>query len=143
MIAVLLGAFTAAFAQKPAVQWKFSAKKIADKTYELHMTATVPAGWHLYSQFTGEGPVPTSFTFTKNPLLNIQGKVKEVGKMISVDDKVFNNKQKYFSGKVDFVQVVQLKSNVKTNITGEVEYMICDDKQCLPPTAAKFNVALK
>lgn len=63
------------------VKWTFSSKKIADKTYEIHMTANINENWHMYSQDGGEGPVSTSFNFTKNPLLIVDGKVKEVGKM--------------------------------------------------------------
>ena len=32
------------------VLWSFSSKKIADKTYEVHLTATIQKGWHMYSQ---------------------------------------------------------------------------------------------
>ncbi|HUP13823.1 MAG TPA: hypothetical protein VM187_16495, partial [Niastella sp.] len=41
------------------VKWAFSSKKIADKTYEVRMTATVNSGWHIYSQKVGvDGPIP-------------------------------------------------------------------------------------
>ncbi len=46
-----------------------------------------------------------------------------------------------YSGKVDFVQVVKLKANVKTNLTGSVEYQTCDDKKCLPPKTVNFSIA--
>jgi len=49
---------------------------------------------------------------------------------------------KYFSGKVDFVQLVKVKGNAKTNVTGSVEFMVCNDKQCLPPATEKFSIAL-
>jgi Disulphide bond corrector protein DsbC len=143
MTVIALLSVSAVFAQGKKVTWTFKAKKIADKTYELHLTATVPAGYHLYSQFTGEGPIATNFTFTRNALVTLEGKVKEVGKLITVNDKIWNNKQKFFSNKVDFVQTVKLKSNVKTNISGEVESMICDDRSCQPPTKVKFNIALQ
>jgi hypothetical protein len=130
-------------AQKAKVTWKFSAKKLAEGKYELRMTATVPAGWHLYSQFTGEGPVPTTFKFNNNALVTLDGKVKEKGKLVTIDDAIWKNKQKFFGGTVDFVQIVKLKGKIKTNVSGEVEYMICDDKQCLPPASQKFNIALQ
>lgn len=37
-------------AQLNPVAWSFSAKKVADKTYEVQMVATMQIGWHLYSQ---------------------------------------------------------------------------------------------
>jgi thiol:disulfide interchange protein DsbD len=130
------------FAQTAKVNWVTSSKKIANGKYEIHFTAKVPSGYHLYSQFTGEGPVATSFQFDKNALISLEGKVKEKGKLISIDDAVWNNKQKFYSGTVDFVQIVKQKTKAKTNISGGIEYMICDDKKCLPPTTQKFNVVL-
>ena len=32
------------------VSWTFTAKKLGVKTYEVHMTATIQNGWHIYSQ---------------------------------------------------------------------------------------------
>jgi hypothetical protein len=133
-----------AFSQvKNPVKWTYSAKKLAAGKYEVHMTATVEKGWHIYSQTTPEGgPVPTQFTFTKNPLVTLSGPVKEVGKMETHFEKLFDVNVKQFSDKVDFVQVVTVKGTVKTNLAGKVEYMLCDDKQCLPPASQSFSIAL-
>ena len=107
------------------------------------VTATLPKPWHIYSQFTGEGgPVATNFTFSKNPLVTLNGSVKEVGKLKEQFDKLFDTKVKYFGEKVQFVQGVKVKGNVKTNIIVTVEYMTCDDSQCLPPTKKTFTVSL-
>jgi thiol:disulfide interchange protein DsbD len=43
---------------------------------------------------------------------------------------------------VDFVQTVQVKSAVKTNFAGTVEFMVCNDHECLPPTDVPFTVSL-
>jgi thiol:disulfide interchange protein DsbD len=58
-------------AQLNPVSWSFSAKKIADKTYEVHLTATMQSGWHLYSQVQPEDAIaiPTDFKINNNPLL--------------------------------------------------------------------------
>ena len=122
------------------VQWSYSAKKIADKTYELHITATIGNNWHLYAQEAGEGPVPTQITFTSNPLIKYDGKVREVGKMEKSFDKNFNSTLKYFANKVDFVQKVKVKSAIATVIKGSVNYMVCNDKQCLPPKDVPFSI---
>lgn len=134
----------ASFSQvKNPVKWNYSAKKLATGKYEVHMTATVDKGWHLYSQFTPDGgPVPTSFTFTKNPLVTLSGPVKEVGKLETHFEKLFDVNVKQYSDKVDFVQVVTLKGDVKTNLSGKVQYMLCDDNQCLPPATQQFSISL-
>jgi len=35
---------------------------------------------------------------------------------------------------------VKLKANVKTNLSGKVEFMVCDEKQCLPPSDVDIKV---
>ncbi len=140
-LAVML-CLNAAVAQQK-ITWSFSAKKLPGNKYELHMTATPPAGWHIYSQNTPDGgPIPTSFTFSKNALTELSGKVKETGKTVKYFDKNFKVNVIYFEGKVDFVQTVTVKGKIKTNVSGEVESMICNDKTCMPPTTEKFNIAL-
>lgn len=126
------------------VSWTTSSKKINDKTYEVHLTANLNSGWHIYSQHTPEGgPVPTSLTFTKNPLVTVEGKAKEVGKLEQHVEPLFGNIDvKQFSNKVDFVQLVKLKAPVKTSVNVAVEFMVCNDKQCLPPKTEKLSVAL-
>jgi thiol:disulfide interchange protein DsbD len=132
------------FAQiKDPVKWSATSRKNG-ANYEVVLTATLPKPWHIYSQKTGDGgPLPTKVSFAKNPLLAFQGEVKELGKLKEEYDKNFDTKVKYYGDKVDFVQTVKLKSNVKTNVGITVEYMTCDDTQCLPPTKKTFNVALK
>jgi DsbC/DsbD-like thiol-disulfide interchange protein len=125
------------------VLWTYSAKKIADKTYELHITATIGSNWHLYAQDAGEGPVPTQITFTANPLIKLDGKVKEVGKMEKSFDKNFNSTLKFYANKVDFVQKIKVKSAIATVIKGSVNYMVCNDKQCLPPKDVPFSIKVE
>lgn len=126
------------------VTWNFSVKKINATTYELHMAADIDDHWHLYSQSTPDGgPVATVISFTKNPLVTVEGKAKEVGKLEQKNEPLFGVDVKQYSKKVDFVQVIKLKAPVKTNISGSVEFMVCNDTQCLPPSTQKFSLALK
>ncbi len=141
-LGVLLTAFGASAQIKDPVKWSTSSKKVGND-YVVTVTATLPKPWHIYSQFTGDGgPVPTSFSFAKNPLITLNGQTKEVGKIKEEYDKNFDTKVKYFGDKVDFVQNVKVKGNIKTNLSVTVEYMTCDDSQCLPPTKKTFSVSL-
>jgi hypothetical protein len=123
--------------------WSFTAKKTGDKLYEIHFKADVKAPWHTYSQFTPDGgPLPTKFMFAKNPLYSLDGTVKENGKMITKHETVFGVDVQYFEGAIDFVQKVKLNRSAKTNFTGSVEFMVCNEEQCLPPTTKKFSIIL-
>ncbi len=137
---LLTGSF--AMAQSSTqVKWTSTAKKIGDKTYEVHMTAMIGGDYHLYAQDAGgDGPIPTAFTFVKNPLLITDGKVKEVGKLIKKYESAWSHDVNYYQNTVDFVQIVKLKSNVKTSLAGKVEFMVCNDRQCLPPSDVDIKV---
>lgn len=129
---------------KDPVTWTYKANKRAQGVYEIVITADIPKPWHMYSQTTPSGgPVPTKITFNNNPLIVIDGKLKETGKMEKVDDKVFGVKVFYYSGKVVYSQVVKVKGGVSTNISGTVSFMVCDDTQCLPPTKKTFDLKLQ
>jgi len=125
------------------VKWSFTAVKKSDKQYDIVATATIDAPWHIYSQFVSGGPIPTHFTFSKNPLIQLAGKTKEKGKLQKMYDKNFKTELSFFSDKVDFIQTVNLKVASKTNLVGMVEYSICNDDRCLPPAKVSFEVALQ
>jgi DsbC/DsbD-like thiol-disulfide interchange protein len=139
MLLMLFGAVANAQISNP-VKWSYTATKIADKTYEIHLTASIDGNWHLYAQDAGEGPEPTTIAFTPNPLLSFEGKVKEVGKMEKSYDKNFNSVLKFYGKKVDFVQKVKLKSPIATVVKGSVTFMVCNDRQCLPPRDVPFSI---
>jgi hypothetical protein len=125
------------------VQWAYEAKKIADKTYEVHMTATIHGDYHLYAQDAGgDGPVATSFSFVKTPLLVLDGQVKESGKLIKKFESAWSHDVKYYEKNVDFIQTVKIKGNAKTNLSGKVEFMVCNDRQCLPPSAVDIKISV-
>jgi Disulphide bond corrector protein DsbC len=133
---------TAAAQMKKPVSWTFSSKKIADKTYEVHMTATISGNYHMYAQKNSGDVVPITFTFMKTPLLSLQGKVKETGRLISKYEEVWKTKVNYYEGTVNFVQVVKSKVSAPVSVKGTLNYMVCNDNQCLPPTDVTFDVKI-
>ncbi len=123
------------------VHWSYSKQKVGEGQYIIHMKAAIDPGWHVYAQDAGEGPIPTSFTFKKNDDLVFKGKVRAVGKKLKSFDKNFNSVLKYFENSVDFVQYVQAKPGAGA-VEGTLEYMVCDNKQCLPPKDIDFKINL-
>jgi DsbC/DsbD-like thiol-disulfide interchange protein len=137
---LLIGGATFAQSSKQ-VNWTFSSNKISDKIYEVHLKAEIGHGFHMYAQNPGvEGPQPTRFEFVRNPLASLDGKVKENGKVIKKFESAWNASVNYFEHSVEFIQVVKLKGNIKTNLAGTVEFMVCDDSKCLPPSTVEYKV---
>jgi hypothetical protein len=141
-LSLLTASLTMAQSSKQ-VSWIYSAKKIADRTYEVHMTATIGGDFHLYAQDAGgEGPIATAFTFTKSPLYSLTGAVKEVGKVVQKYEDAWKHNVRYYEKTVEFIQIVKLKSNAKTSLAGKVEFMVCDDHECLPPADVDIKVPI-
>ncbi|MFN5422006.1 MAG: protein-disulfide reductase DsbD domain-containing protein [bacterium] len=123
--------------------WTFSAKKIADKKYEVKLTATITGNFHLYAQNAGvDGPVPTTITFLPNPLLTLTGKPVEQGKKITKVEEVWGGKVNFYEKSVTFIQTVTAKTKAKTTLNGKVEFMVCNDEVCLPPSEVSFKIAM-
>ena len=134
---------TASFAQiENPVKWNTTSKKTGDKKYEVVVSATIAPGWHLYAQEAGDGPEPTTLQFTKNPLINFEGKTKEVGKLRKEYDKNFDTELKFYDSKVDFVQALKMKAAASTLVKGNVTYMVCNDRKCLPPKTIPISVKI-
>lgn len=140
LIVVLSGYCT--FAQQP-VHWKFSSKKLDDKTYELHITATIDDGWHIYAQKQPEDAIaqPTSIKFKNNPLIVFNGTTNEVGKMEKHKIEALGIEQYQYSQAVDFVQKVKLINSVKADVSGSVIFQVCTDEMCLPPKEEAFSLS--
>ncbi|MBS1579904.1 MAG: hypothetical protein JST94_09250 [Bacteroidetes bacterium] len=139
-----LVAFQASAQMQNPVSWKFETKKKAEGVYVFTATANVDKSWHIYSQNTGKGgPIATNFVFKTNPLIKADGKVVETGKLEKVYDKNFKTDVLFYSNSVTFTQTVTVKGKAKTNFAGTVEYMVCDDEQCLPPVKKAFDLKLQ
>ncbi|WP_338356027.1 protein-disulfide reductase DsbD domain-containing protein [Yeosuana marina] len=124
------------------VKWEASVKKISDTEYELIATANIDEHWHLYSQTVSEGgPIATTFTFQGNGKFLKKGNtIEDEGQ--TIDDPVFGMKIKFFETKVSFKQRIKLKTKEAFKVNATVEFMVCDDSRCLPPTEVDlvFNV---
>ena len=132
----LLLIFTASYAQiYDPVEWSTSVEKISDTEYDLIVKATIEDKWHLYSQIVPEdGPIATSFIFTETAAYSLVGKPTE-DEGYSAAEPAFDNKViKYFKNNANFKQRIEILSKNTQKIVGELEFMVCNDLNCLPPT---------
>ncbi len=143
IVLLFVSAFSFAQTLNP-VSWTFSSKKLADNSYEIQMVATIQQGWHLYAQEQPKDAIaiPTSFTFNKNPLVSLEGRVKEIGKLEKFKDNNLGVSANQYSNKVVFVQKVKLRGKAKTNVTGKLEFQTCNDQRCLPPKTINLSIPI-
>ena len=132
--------FTASNAQiLNPVRFDYSVVKKGNNLYEVHIKSIIEPKWHLYSVKNPDGGAQA--TVVKIRDVNTVGSLVERGKMKTGYNKEFGVNEKYFENGVDFVQVVKLNPGTK-KIAGTIEYMVCNDKQCLPPKEVEFKIKL-
>jgi len=125
------------------VDWEFSQTQLSDTEIELQFKANIEDHWHLYSQFTGqyfgdEGPIPTSLTFNESDFFIKQDSVLEEPP-IQEYDPIWEETLKYYEGEVTFRQRIKLLTKDPFNITGEINFMLCDEAQCVFPMPVPFS----
>lgn len=125
------------------VKWHFTINKTETELYKIVGTATIDKGWHLYAQYLPEGniSIPTTFTFNAVDGVEFVGKVEELSKVIEQDDPIAEVPTRYFANEAVFVQMVKI-TNRDAVITGFVEFMACNDEQCIPPAEHEFTLSL-
>lgn len=129
------------------VTWKFSTEKIKDSgndnAYYLYFDAKIKEGWHLYSQhIDGDGPIPTTITFNSTKNYETIDAIEE-SESIKKFDPNFDMEISFFEKEAKFIQIVHLVNKELKNITGTVEFMVCNDKMCYPPDVITFNFDIK
>lgn len=147
LVFILFSLFTVSMVSAQAlnpVSWTFASKKISDNVYEIQMIASIQQGWHVYSQNQPKDAIaqPTSVVFNKNPLILMDGPIKESGQLEKFKDKELDISANQYSNKVVFTQRVKLRGKAKTNVTGKLTYQTCNDEKCLPAKTVNLSIAL-
>ena len=125
------------------IEWSTSVEKVSETEYVLIAKATLEKDWHLYSQDVPEdGPIPTTFSFETNESFELKGNTIE-DEGYTEFEPAFDMEVKYFKGKVEFKQRIKLLNKELSTVKGEVEFGVCNDMQCLPPTTVDLSFKLK
>lgn len=131
-----------AFAQSNPVKWSISAQRADDSLYNIIIDARIASGWHLYDlgPYDG-GPVATSFTFEPSENYRLVGKMRQSVAPTVKHDPVFNMQIGYYENFARFVQ--QVRPTYNCTIEAVVEWMCCNDQNCMPPADETLTVTIK
>jgi thiol:disulfide interchange protein DsbD len=141
MAVSLISAASYAQIESP-VKWSYAAKKLNSSEAVVFLRATIQDGWHIYSLNVGDGgPIKTSFKFTPSKEYALVGNTNEPTP-IKKYEEAFKMNVTYFERTVTFQQKIKLKSGNVSAIKGQLEYMTCNDKKCLPPEDVDFSIPL-
>jgi len=145
LILFLCGTLVACYlmSQQP-VSWEFNARKTSDKTYEIHLIATIKEGWHMYAMQQPESFIgkATTVNFTKHPLVVFTGAIEEIGHLKKSKETQSGIESWEYRNKLELIQELKLKSDTKTVLLGDIEFQSCTNEICLPPATVSFKIVL-
>ena len=125
------------------VDWQFSHEKLDDNEYELKLTATMDPGWYIYgTELEAGGPIPTRIDFDAGEGFELVGELQYPDAEVKFDPN-FDMDIPMYGESVTFVQRVRVLTASTITVSGEVEYMSCDDTRCLPPDFMGFSFDLE
>ncbi len=142
---LLLGISLSGIAQVyDPVDFSFTVKRLPNNEAELQMRATIEEGWHVYSLIIPKESMvlPTEISFEKSPNYQLIGAVKEP-KPINEYDKNAGEKLRFHEKEVTFTQRIRIISEKDFSVKGELSFMVCNDKMCLPPEYIDLDFKVK
>ena len=121
------------------VSWEFSYDKLSSS---ILVKGIIDEGWHLYSQKTpaNSGPIPVTINITKKKGLILIGKFQEKLEPHEIFDVNFDSKVYLFE--LSYLAYQKIKIKNTNQIIGNVQYMVCNDTQCLPPIEVPFTLII-
>lgn len=126
------------------VQWHFGARSQGNGLVTIDIRTEVEAGWHIYATTlpSDDGPIATSIRFTPSDAYALHGPLKEA-EPVEVYDPNFGMVVRYHDGSPAFEQVIKPTKPGAFEVEGEVEYMVCNDRTCLPPVLVPFKLRIE
>ncbi len=125
------------------VKWSFQAVPQANGEVLVQCTAALEEGWHVYALTlpSDQGPIPTSIRLKPSDAFDLVGEMLEPTPVETYDPN-FGMVVRYHDGAPIFTQLIRPRKEGPVVVEGEVEYMVCNDKTCLPPVTVPFSLTI-
>ena len=122
------------------VKWSFEIKYPKTGEAVLFFHAKIEKGWHIYDmELHPDGPRPTSFSLNKSPSFTPISKATASIQPVVKYDSSFMMKVGSYSNAASFYIPVKILSSKAFQISGQLQFMCCNDKSCLPPEDLPFS----
>lgn len=123
------------------VSWTVEQKSTGKNTADIIVKAKIDKGWHLYGlNIPDGGPRPTKVAFEKLENAKKEGALQARSKLTESYDSNFDMDLSWYDNEAIFVQKISFADPDAVYAEIAVEYMVCDDQSCLPPTEEFMKV---
>ncbi len=113
--------------------------------FQVHLTAKIEEGWHLYSLNQAEGgPTPTRISVPAGQPFAQDGNIASAEPKSAMDPN-FNLITHYYEEEAAFTIPVKVAANAaagKANVTVSVGFQTCSEELCLPPKTVRLSTEL-
>ena len=121
-------------------KWTVEKRVTSDKTAEIVFTVKIDDGWHVYGiDIPEDGPRPTSVAFEHLKNASKVGTLTSPSKLYKEYDANFDMELTWHDNEAVFIQKITFADAAKVEAEGYIEYMVCNDRTCLPPTQEYFS----
>ncbi len=141
IVTILVASFNYVEAQiVNPVKWSVTLDMADDTHGAVVMTATVDAGWHVYSNDVDPdvGPNPLEIDWSKLDGVKLDGKMKPSKTPHKEFDEMFGANLSWWTDEVTLRQNFIVTSS-KYAIEGAIRFSACNDENCIPPTKETFE----
>ncbi len=122
------------------VKWKIKLEDSDSSVKTLLFSAKLDNGWHLYDMNLPEGgPISTSFNYETLKGATTVGSPVPSKKATTVYDEQFEMNLSWYAHEVSFTQKLEITNPKAFKVEGYVEFMACNDENCLPPDKESFS----
>jgi thiol:disulfide interchange protein len=115
-----------------AVKWQATGKKIATGQYEIKITGTVKAGWHVYAKSnTVAGLEGFKITFSDSAIQKT-GEQQITGETKTIADKIFETQSEVIINDLKVLQKINLKGTVPAKLKAILLYNTATNDAFIP-----------
>ena len=131
------------------VQWTATAEPEAvapGGEVRVRLRTSITDGWKMYAV---DSPPPSRGV--RVHVDSLVGSVRQIGELHQIEPKTgydpnFDKTVRYFEGTAEVAArfaIEGVSAPEQVTLSGSVEFMICNDQMCLPPTRKPFSVAVQ
>lgn len=143
---IFLFATSFVFAQiETPVTYELSLNRISDTEGEVVLSIDIEKGWHVYSAYldTGVTAQPTAGFWNDSA-----AEYTIVGGLLELEphedyDPIYEETLKWHEDKAVFRQKFLIHSSEDFSFQGEISFMACNDRMCLPPEYVDIDFKVK
>jgi thiol:disulfide interchange protein DsbD len=115
-----------------AVTWQATGKKITNGQYEVKLTGTIKAGWHIYLKTNAAAGLEDIKISFSDSAVQETGIRQISGNISRIDDIIFDAKAEIATAKIEIIQQISLAGEVPASIKATISYYTASTDAFIP-----------